>query len=111
RSLANQRPRRASMGSGLRDDAMLAQQRLFIVRPASPSRPHPAPRHLGLCSVRMMCQPRRAPTHGEAGEVKAGGFSAPTQDVSGASGVARNETITAWAQEDAGETKCPTPGM
>jgi len=43
--------------------------------------------------------------------VKLGGLSAPTQDVSGASGAARNETITAWAQGDAGETKCPTPGM
>ena len=43
--------------------------------------------------------------------MKLGGLSAPTQDVSGASGAARNETITAWAQGDAGETKCPTPGM
>ena len=43
--------------------------------------------------------------------MKLGGFSALTQDVSGASGAARNETITAWAQGDAGETKCPTPGM
>ena len=25
--------------------------------------------------------------------------------------MARNETITAWAQGDEGETKCPTPGM
>jgi len=30
--------------------------------------------------------------------VKLGGFNAPTQDVSGACGSARNETITAWAQ-------------
>jgi hypothetical protein len=43
--------------------------------------------------------------------VKLGGFNAPTQDVSGVPGSARNETITAWAQGDAGETKCPTPGM
>jgi len=35
----------------------------------------------------------------------------PTQDVSGACGSARKETITAWAQGDAGETECPTPGM
>ena len=47
----------------------------------------------------------RGATHGEAGEVKLGGFRAPTQDVSGASGAARNETTTAWAQGDAGETK------
>src|SRR5262245_61261035 len=52
-----------------------------------------------------------ATAYGEAGEVKLGGFNAPTQDVSGACGSARNETITAWAQGDAGETKCPTPGM
>jgi hypothetical protein len=43
--------------------------------------------------------------------VKLGGFNAPTQDVSGACGSARNEAITAWAQGDAGETTCPTPGM
>lgn len=43
--------------------------------------------------------------------MKLGGFSSPTQDLSGAAGSARNETITAWAQGDAGETKCPTPGM
>src|SRR5262249_61581072 len=40
-------------------------------------------------------QLRGSTTHGEATEVKLGGFSAPTQDVSGASGAARNETITA----------------
>ena len=56
-------------------------------------------------------QLRGATTHGEVREVKLGGFSAPTQDVSGASGAPRNDTITAWAQGDAGETKCPTPGM
>ncbi len=33
--------------------------------------------------------------HGEATEVKLGGFSAPTQDVSGAAGSARNDSITA----------------
>ena len=43
--------------------------------------------------------------------MKLGGFNAPTQDVSGACGSARNEAITAWAQGDAGETTCPTPGM
>ena len=43
--------------------------------------------------------------------MKLAGFSAPTQDVSGASGAARNDTITACAQGDAGETKCPMPGM
>ena len=43
--------------------------------------------------------------------MKLGGFNAPTQDVSGACGSARNETITAWAQGDAGDTTCPTPGM
>ena len=48
---------------------------------------------------------------GEARKVKLGGFSAPTQDVSGTSGSARNDTITAWAQVDQGATKCPIPGM
>ena len=43
--------------------------------------------------------------------MKLGGFSAPTQDVSGAFGSARNDTMTAWAQGDSGETKCPMPGM
>ena len=43
--------------------------------------------------------------------MKLGGFNAPTQDVSGLPGSARNETITAWVQGDAGETTCPTPGM
>ena len=43
--------------------------------------------------------------------MKLGGFNAPTQDVSGACGSPRNETITAWAQGDAGATTCPTPGM
>src|SRR6516225_1978217 len=56
-------------------------------------------------------EPRSATAHGEATDVKLGGFSAPTQDVSGAAGSARNDTITAWAQGDAGETACPTPGM
>jgi hypothetical protein len=56
-------------------------------------------------------EPRSATAHGEAAEVKLGGFSAPTQDVSGAAGSARNDTITAWAQGDQGETKCPMPGM
>src|SRR5215207_8516264 len=71
-----------------------------------------------LCSVLLSTespttarQLRGATTHGEVREVKLGGFSAPTQDVSGASGAPRNDTITAWAQGDAGETKCPTPGM
>ena len=40
-------------------------------------------------------EPRGATDHGEATEVKLGGFSAPTQDVSGAAGSARNDTITA----------------
>ena len=53
----------------------------------------------------------RSVARGEAGDMKLAGFSAPTQDVSGASGAARNDTITACAQGDAGETKCPTPGM
>ena len=52
-----------------------------------------------------------AAAHCEAREVKLGGFNVPTQDVSGACGSARNETTTAWAQGDAGETECPTPGM
>ena len=52
-----------------------------------------------------------ATAHGEAREVKLGGFNEPTQDVSGACGAARNEAITAWAQGDAGATTCPTPGM
>jgi hypothetical protein len=52
-----------------------------------------------------------ATAHGEARKVKLGGFNAPTQDVSGAPGSARNETITAWAHGDAGATTCPTPGM
>ena len=43
--------------------------------------------------------------------MKLSGFNAPTQDVSGACGSARNETTTAWAQGDAGATTCPTPGM
>ena len=43
--------------------------------------------------------------------MKLAGFNSPTQDVSGASGSARNETITAWAQGDSGATTCPTPGM
>ena len=29
----------------------------------------------------------------------------------GEAGSARTDTTTAWAQGDAGETKCPTPGM
>ncbi len=53
---------------------------------------------------------RSATAHGEATEVKLGGFTALTQDVSGAAGSARNDTTTAGAQGDAGETKCPTPG-
>src|SRR5262245_29024419 len=48
---------------------------------------------------------------GQACDVKAWGFSPPTQDVSGAEGSARNEAITAWAQGDWGETPWPTPGM
>ena len=52
-------------------------------------------------------EPRSATPHGEA----ACGFSAPTQDMSGAFTVARNDPTTAWAQSDEGETKCPTPGM
>ena len=48
---------------------------------------------------------------GDAGEVKLSGVRAPTHDVSGAVGSDRNETMTAWAQGDEGETKCPMPGM
>ena len=43
--------------------------------------------------------------------MKLGGLSALTQDVSGAAGSARNDTITDWAQGDEGETACPMPGM
>ena len=57
------------------------------------------------------CSAAFATIHGAAREVKLGGFNEPTQDVSGACGSARNETITAWAQGDAGATTCPTPGM
>src|SRR5262245_61108971 len=53
----------------------------------------------------------RATAHGEATEVKLGGFSAPTQDVSGVAGSARNDRITVCAQGEEGETACPTPGM
>jgi hypothetical protein len=45
--------------------------------------------------------------HGEPTEVKLGGFNAPTQDVFGAAGSARNDTMTAWARGDWGETACP----
>src|SRR6516165_9676999 len=54
---------------------------------------------------------RAATPHGEPFELKFDGFRAPTQDVSGAAGLARNDTTTAWAQGDWGETACPTPGM
>src|SRR6266436_299227 len=63
---------------------------------------------------RLLGRPRcecGAAAHCEAREVKLGRFNVPTQDVSGACGSARNETTTAWAQGDAGETECPTPGM
>ena len=56
-------------------------------------------------------EPRGAAAHGEALEVKLGGLNAPTQDVSGAPGSARNDTITACAQGDQGETMWPMPGM
>src|SRR5262245_3091679 len=46
---------------------------------------------------------------GEA--LKGCGFSAPTQEVSGAAGSARTDTTSAWAHGDWGETACPTPGM
>jgi hypothetical protein len=55
--------------------------------------------------------PRGATADGEPTEVKPGGFSAPTQDVSGAAGSARNDTTTAWALGDWEETACPMPGM
>jgi hypothetical protein len=51
-----------------------------------------------------------ATAHGEARKVKLGGFNAPTQDVSGAPGSARNETITAWAHGDAGLQHARLPG-
>ena len=73
----------------------------------SPPCPLPSPTE-SLPSAR---QPHRATGHGEATEAKLGGFSSPTQDVSGAVGSARNDTTTAWAQGDEGETKCPMPGM
>ena len=51
---------------------------------------------------------RGVPTaHGEPSEVKLGGFSAPTQGVSGPAGSARNDTTTAWAQGNWEETDCP----
>ena len=43
--------------------------------------------------------------------MKLGGLNAPTHDVSGAPGSAKNDTMTVWAQGDAGETKWPMPGM
>jgi hypothetical protein len=43
--------------------------------------------------------------------VKLGALNAPTQDVLGALGSAKNDTTTVWAQGDAGETRWPTPGM
>src|SRR5262249_12223611 len=49
--------------------------------------------------------------YGELTEVKLGGLSAPTQDVSGAAGSARNDTTTACAHIDWWATACPTPGM
>src|SRR5262249_50486708 len=76
---------------------------------------HRTPHHPVCCHRPPRPQPQRQPrgatTHGAAGEGKLGGFSAPTQDVAVAAGAGGNETITAWAQGDAGETKCPTPGM
>jgi hypothetical protein len=48
---------------------------------------------------------------GEGGAVNLCGARAATQDVSGALGSARNDTTTACAQGDWGETACPTPGM
>src|SRR4029079_12082654 len=55
--------------------------------------------------------PAAQTAHGEAGEAKLAGFSVPTHDMSGAFGSARNDTTTSCAQGDAGETKCPMPGM
>ena len=43
--------------------------------------------------------------------MKLGGLNAPTQDVLGAPGSAKNDTTTVCAQGDAGETKWPMPGM
>src|SRR5262245_36471070 len=54
---------------------------------------------------------RNQTAHGEAPEVKLAGRNAPTQDVSGAPGSARNDTMTFWAQGEAGETPWPTPVM
>jgi hypothetical protein len=55
-----------------------------------------------MCQKRTHAAQHVATAHGEAREVKLGGFNEPTQDVSGACGAARNEAITAWAQGDAG---------
>src|SRR5207249_1223715 len=74
---------------------------------------HRAPRTLPSSTERLGPQraSRVAHAYGEATDVKLGGFSAPTQDMSGAFGSARNDTTTSCAQGDAGETKCPMPGM
>ena len=42
---------------------------------------------------------------------KLGGRNAPTQLVSGAFGLARNDAITLCAHPDTEAAKCPTPGM
>ena len=47
---------------------------------------------------------------GDSGAAKACGTSPDTQEISGAFGSARKDTITAWAQGDQGETICPMPG-
>ena len=58
---------------------------------AGPTAESREPRHPARCfSARTAWTP-----HGEATEVKLGGFSGTTQDVSGAAGSARNDTITA----------------
>ena len=41
-------------------------------------------------------------------EEKVGGFSAPMRPKSGAAGLARDDTITAWARSDEGEQRSAT---
>ena len=66
----------------------------------------------GMVHRRALAFNARGPTpHGEAGDAKLAGFNVPTQEMSGASGSARNDTTTSCAQGDAGGTKCPMPGM
>jgi len=64
-------------------------------------------RELASCAASRVAQA----AHGWALAVKLGGLNVPTQDVLGASGSAKNDTTTAWAHGDAGETEWPMPGM